>query len=230
MKKYDVFLFDADNTLYDFTRASATALELLFGENELTFSDNIPVDFFNVGLPFWAALERGEMSYDQVQTQRFNKLFETIGAKLDAAAFDKRYQYELGKSAFLIDGALEICRSIVSEGKQIFIITNGFLVCHTARAKYSNIHSYITDSFISEVIGFNKPAKEFFDHVLANIPAEKEKILVVGDSLSADIKGGNMAGIDTCWFNLHGIDNATGITPTYEIRKLSELEKFIARG
>jgi len=227
MKKYDAFLFDADNTLYDFNKASAAALEFMFAENKLDFSDNIPADFFDAGLPFWAALERGELSYDQVQIQRFNGLFETIGAKLDAAAFDARYQYELGKSAVLIDGALEICRGIMSNNKHIFIITNGFLACHTARAKYSAIHPYISDSFISEVIGFSKPAKGFFDHVLANIPFTKEKILIVGDSLSADIAGGNMAGIDTCWFNLHGIDNNTGTTPTYEIRKLFELEKFI---
>ena len=142
--------------------------------------------------------------------------------------FNEKYLFELGKGSFLIEGALEICREIVSYGKKIFIVTNGILATQEARIKNSLIKDYISDSFISEGIGFQKPNIKYFEYVFLNIPQiEKDKILIIGDSLSADIAGGNNADIDTCWFNESRIENQTDITPTYEISSLKELQNFI---
>jgi 2-haloacid dehalogenase len=47
--------------------------------------------------------------------------------------------------------------------------------------------------------------------------------LIVGDSLSADIQGGQLAGIDTCWFNPQKKKNDTNWISTYEIGRLQEL-------
>ena len=43
----------------------------------------------------------------------------------------------------------------------------------------------------------------------------------------ADIKGGQNAGIDTCWVNLKNIINDTGIIPKYEVKKLEELFEIL---
>jgi len=225
VKKYDIFLFDADNTLYDFDRASAHALEILLTKYGYGYSSNLPATFINLTADLWKALEKGEISGEDLQTERFKRLFELLGATHDPTKFNDEYIYEMGSSSFLIDGALEICQQITQNGKHLYIVTNGFLATGKARAAFSAIEKYKSGTFASEEVGYNKPAKAFFDHVLANIP--KGEVLIVGDSLSADIAGGNAAGIDTCWFNPKGLTNKTGIIPTYEISNLTELQKFI---
>jgi len=228
MKKYDIFLFDADGTLYDFDKASAYALEVLFNKHNLRYSDDIPQRFIEVGAGLWASYEAGKISDKELQKLRFSRLFDELGIQNDPYAFNGDYMYELGKNAFLIDGALEICQKITSNGKKIFIITNSFSKTCEARAKHSPIECYISGCFVSEAIGYKKPDREYFKHVFSGIPpVSKEQILVVGDSLSADIAGGNVVGVDTCWLNLHGVENHTGIVPTYEICKLSEVERFV---
>ena len=224
MKEYDIFLFDADNTLYDFDKASAHAIKLLFNEYGFTYYDDIPARFLDIGIQLWERYEKGELSDADLQKLRFVGLLDGLGITHDPVQLNARYMYELGKCSFLVDGALEVCRHIATAGKQIYIITNGFWPTHEARIQHSPIQEYMSSFFVSELIGHKKPSTEFFAHVLSCIPsADKSKILVVGDSLSADIAGGINAGIDTCWFNPQGLENRTGIMPTYEINKLLEL-------
>ena len=51
----------------------------------------------------------------------------------------------------------------------------------------------------------------------------KEKTLMIGDSLTADIQGGNNAGIDTIWYNSHHLENHTQAQPTYEVHSYKDL-------
>ncbi|VJE06598.1 haloacid dehalogenase-like hydrolase [Streptococcus pneumoniae] len=51
----------------------------------------------------------------------------------------------------------------------------------------------------------------------------KEKTLMIGDSLTADIQGGNNAGIDTIWYNPHHLENHTQAQPTYEVYSYQDL-------
>ena len=226
MKNYDIFLFDADNTLYDFDRAVANALEVLFSTHRFSYSPNIPGRFIDIGMALWERYESGDMTDIELQHTRFSQLFQECGITHCPVEFTEQYHYELGKCAFLIDGAEEICKTLTNAGKQIYIITNGFLATYQARVKHSAIEKYVTECFVSEIIGYKKPRKEFFDYVLSHLAqVDKSNMLIVGDSLGADIAGGNAMGIDTCWFNLHNVANKTEILPTYEIQKLSELAK-----
>lgn len=159
---------------------------------------------------------------------RFKQLFEEIGVAYDAVEFNKRYLYELGRGGQLIDGALEICREIYSCNKKIYIVTNGILATQQSRIENSLIETYVSDFFVAEFVGFHKPHISYFDYVFQHIPkVEKSRILIIGDSLSADIAGGNNAGIDSCWFNATGMKNeAEAVVPTYEISTLYELRQF----
>jgi len=228
MKKYDIFLFDADGTLYDYNKAEAHALKATFKHYNFDYSENVRLKYREINAEVWHSYEQGEISKDELKTVRFVRLFDVLGIKCNIHEFSEEYMFELGKCAFLIDGALEICKAIVSHGKQLFIVTNGVVTTQDARIKHSPIEEYISAHFISEVIGHQKPRAEYFEHVFSHLPqAPKDTILIIGDSLSADIAGGNNAGIDSCWFNEHGIENRTKIKPTYEIIELSELQNFI---
>jgi 2-haloacid dehalogenase len=228
VNKYDIFLFDADNTLYDYDKAEAHALKTMFDCCGFEYSENLRTIYREINSQAWRDYENGKISKTDLQTIRFERFFGKIGVRHDPSDFNARYLAELGRGTFLIDGALEVCKDIVSHSKQIFIVTNGILATQESRINHSLIKNYITDFFVSEFVGYQKPDTQYFEYVFAHIPKiPKEKILIIGDSLTADIVGGINAGIDSCWFNEHGHDNNSDIKPTYEIRKLRELIKFV---
>lgn len=81
---------------------------------------------------------------------------------------------------------------------------------------------------ISEEVGCQKPHPGIFDYAFTNLAiSNKSKVLMVGDSLTSDIQGGNKYGIDTCWFNPSRKTNTSGIQPTYEITSLMELPNSV---
>ena len=228
MKKYEVFLFDADNTLYDYDKAEEYALRTMFENCGFMYAEHVRMKYREINTAVWECYEKGEISKSDLQTLRFNRLFDEIGVYHDTSDFNKKYLAELGKGTFLIEGAIEICKAIVSCERQIYIVTNGILATQEARIKHSLIKDYVSGFFVSEFVGFQKPDKEYFEYVFTHIPQiGKNKILIIGDSLTADIAGGNNAGIDSCWFNASGSKNRTEIIPTYEISHLSELRMFI---
>jgi YjjG family noncanonical pyrimidine nucleotidase len=228
MKKYDTFLFDADGTLFDYDMAEDNALKIMFDYCGFEYSQSIRQIYREKNFQVWASYEKGEITKEELQTLRFSRLFNDIGVHYDEKNFNERYLIELGKGSFLIDGALQICKEITSRNKNIFIVTNGILTTQKLRIEHSLIKEYISDFFVSEFVGFQKPHALYFDYVFSHIPqVNKDRILIIGDSLTADIAGGNNAGIDSCWFNKSGETNNTDITPTYEINSLSELNKFI---
>jgi len=228
MKKYDIFLFDADNTLYDYDLAEKNALTTIMAQQGLNYSEEVREKYREINMDAWARFENGEITKAELQSSRFERLFKHMDVSVDGTTFNKLYLEQLGRGSFLIDGAYEICKSIVEHEKKLYIVTNGLLATQEARIKHSKISQYISGAFISEVVGFEKPHVKYFEHVFSNIPSvSNEQVIIIGDNLRADIAGGINAGIDTCWFNLRLEENKTGIAPTYEITKLSELYKFI---
>ena len=236
MKTYDIFLFDADHTLYDFDKAEKYALQTTFETCGFPYDQVVYTKYKEINNSVWSAYEKGELAGDDFPSIRFARLFQAFGITYDAKAFDIQYLTALGNASFLLEGAVEICQQIVAKGKPIFIITNGIQKTQEARIKHSLIQPYISRTFISGAIGYQKPDRRFFEYVLARIPSvRKEKILIIGDSLSADIAGGNNIGIDTCWYNPHGTKisqkertlSGAPIKPTYEINCLQQVTIFL---
>ncbi len=159
-----------------------------------------------------------------MQVLRFKQLFDALRIECDPKRFNEEYLIELGKGSFLINGAFELCSSICENHKKAYIVTNGISATQTARLENAVIKPFISDLFISENIGYQKPNPMYFEYVFSHIPDfDKRKTIIVGDSLSADIAGGIAAGIDSCWYNKSHIKNETAIIPTYEIYSLREL-------
>jgi len=227
LKTYDVFLFDADGTLFDYDKAEEHALKAMFDRCGFVYSENIRQVYRDINEKAWKDYENGIVTKTELQSVRFERLFDAMGVRRDAMEFNLQYLYELGKGSYLIDGAYEICSEIVSKGKKIYIVTNGIITTQESRIKHSLIKDYVTDFFVSEFVGYQKPQIEYFDYVFSHIQkVEKDKILIIGDSLSADIAGGNNAGIDSCWYNASGAANNTEIIPTYEIKSLYDVRMF----
>ena len=222
MKKYQVLLFDLDDTLLDFQKNEYEALGALFQRLNHPLTDEIRRLYHGINQDMWRAYERGELEREVLLNTRFARLFEAMGEQVDGPMAEGIYREELGKGAFLIDGALEVCTAL-SRRYPICIATNGVGRTQRQRLTDSGLAPLVSQVFVSEEIGCAKPGEPFFRYVfdhLEGIPPRD--MLLVGDSLSSDIRGGINSGMDTCWYNPKGAESGD-MAPTYEISNLREL-------
>jgi 2-haloacid dehalogenase len=228
MKKHYPWLwFDADNTLFDYNRAETIALLKSFQLFNLRFDERYMDTYRSINQDLWHSLERQEIKPEVLRVRRFELFLEAIKLNASSEQLAGTYIEQLGLCFDLIDGAYEVLNALQGRSK-IAIVTNGLTAVQRSRLELSPIKPFITDLIISEEIGAAKPHAAFFDTVFArtgNPP--KGDVLIIGDSLSSDIKGGSDYGIDTCWFNPAAIPLPTDLTITYEIRDLRELLELI---
>ena len=218
-----VFL-DLDDTILDFRRGERIALCKAFDEKKIEYDDELIKRYVEINLDCWRALERGEMSRDEVLMGRFERLFDQVGISENAYEVQEIYEKALSREHDFLPGGRELLEELKSSGKyKIYMATNGIPEVQIPRIADSGVGEYFDGIFISENIGFSKPDKRFFEKCFENIPNfNKEETIIVGDSLSSDIQGGINAGIFTCHFNPKNRPYYS-IKPDYTINSLSEL-------
>lgn len=226
--KYQVIIFDADGTLFDFEKSETEAIKntsLHFGIN---YDESYHLNVYkNINTKIWKEFEEGKITQKELKTERFNRFFKEINMELSPEDFALKYMEELSLGSFLFDDSTSLIENLHGKAK-LTILTNGLTLVQNGRIKKSTIAKYFDDIVISEEVGCSKPNKEIFEIALKNINhVDKSKVLIVGDSLTSDIKGGINFGIDTCYYNPKGIENNTDIKPTYEIKSLLELESIL---
>ncbi|WP_141433939.1 YjjG family noncanonical pyrimidine nucleotidase [Bacillus sp. 03113] len=227
MKKYQTLFFDVDDTLLDFGAAENMALRLLFEDQKIPLTAEIEAYYKKINQGLWRSFEEGKIDRDEVVNTRFSILFKEFGQVIDGVLLEKNYRSYLEEGHQLVHGALELITDLQNQ-YDLYIVTNGVSKTQDKRLRNSGLYPLFKDIFVSEDTGFQKPMKEYFDYVFARIPYfSVEKGLIIGDSLNADIKGGQRAGLDTCWFNPKMKPNDTGIISTYQIKKLKELNRIL---
>ena len=221
-------LWDVDGTLLNFVYSQRMALTQCFQTAGLSIDDEILERYSQINDSYWKRLELGQVTKAQLLNGRFLDLFEEYGVKgVDVEAFRHEYQEALGNIFAYIDDSLSICRSLQGQVKQ-YVITNGVTSTQRSKLKLSGLGDCMEELFISEQIGAPKPGKAFFDVVLDRLEEkDKSRILVVGDSLTSDIKGGVMAGLKTCWYRPEGEVNRTEYQADYEISNLHEIYEIL---
>ncbi len=227
MAKYDLVLIDADNTLLDFDMAEEIALEKTFEHYGFDYSNEILKKYRKINSFMWKEFEHGRMDKAILQVERFSRLIKECNLKAEAVDFNKTYLSFLSEGGNLIDGALEVCREL-SCHCTIAIVTNGISTTQRNRLKCSAIAPYIKYIIVSEDAGYNKPHEGFFQYTFDVCGwLDKEKAIIIGDSLNADIKGGADFGITTCWYNPTNVNSGNDIRIDYEIKNLRELPGIV---
>ena len=225
MIKY-LFL-DLDNTILDFTKAESVAIRKTMSVYGLEPTDALARRYSEVNDRHWKALERGELTRDQVVVGRFAAFFGEQGIAVDAAAVAKTYETLLSQGHYFLPGAEEAVERL-SKKYRLFLASNGTASVQKGRMTSANLYRFFETVFVSQEIGYNKPSVEYFNACFDSIAGfDKEKAIIVGDSLSSDIKGGINAGIDTCWYAPHGRSAPPDLAITYTVRHLMDIAPII---
>ena len=221
MVKY-LFL-DMDDTILDFHRAEAVAIRKTLAGFGVEPTEEVCRRYSQINDWHWKALERKEITREQVLTGRFEVLFGELGLTVDSKECAGRYTQNLSQGDFVLPGAEDVLKALQGN-YQLYLASNGTTWVQKARIAGSGIGKYFDAIFISQEMGANKPALEFFDACFRAIPGfNKEKAMIVGDSLTSDILGGKNAGIATCWYNPKGKPRNPDILPDHEIAALADL-------
>ncbi len=221
--RYPWILFDADGTLFDYDAAEEAALAASFARIGHSFLPEHSEIYRSINGRMWLELEAGTTTQQRLRVERFEELFETIGANIDPVRFGDDYTANLSTQTGLIDGA-ESTVAALAQVARLMLITNGLAQVQRPRFAASSIHRHFKGLVISEEVGAAKPDPQIFDAAFATMNhPRKSQVLMVGDSLTSDIKGGNDYGIDTCWFNPSGRALQNGVEPTHEIHRIDEL-------
>lgn len=221
-------LFDADNTLLDFSRASKNALWKTLQDNGRECNDGIFAVYKHVNAKVWAEFEQGKISALVLRKRRFEWFFKEIGEKdLAPGRFNEAYLENVIALSVTYKGVPEMLSQLKKDYK-LSIVTNGLKEVQRPRFERLQLLPFFDSVVVSDEIGVAKPHVDYFNHVYESInnPPPKEEILIVGDNLKSDIQGGLNFGIKTCWLH-HGKKNDTAIKPHFAIPKVDHLHQIL---
>lgn len=221
------FLFlDLDDTILDFHKAERIAIAKTIRDFGVEPTEEILARYHVINKWHWEQLELGKMTRAEVLVNRFAALFSELGVEVDAPACARVYEKNLSMGHYFLPGAEEAVDRLHKKYR-LFLASNGTAVVQKGRMTSANLYRFFEKVFVSQEIGYNKPSKEYFEACFAQIPGfDRKKALMVGDSLSSDIKGGINAGLKTVWVNPTHAGSGE-IKPDYQIEALSQLEALL---
>ena len=227
--KYEFILIDLDQTIFDFKQAEKNALGRTIRAFGLEPTEEVLQRYEVINRGLWSALEQGTVTHQQVLEDRFGNLFAEFGVPVDKVACSAAYGEGLSERHYYLPGAEAALEKL--QGKyHLYIASNGTAKVQRKRMDSADLYRFFDDIFISQEIGVEKPDRAFFEGAFAKIPNfDPGRAMIVGDSLTSDIRGGNNAGIATCWVNADGKSRDPAIRVNYEIRSLAELPELLEK-
>lgn len=225
---FKVLLWDIDGTLLNFKIAQSRGMKAAFLELGLgELSDELVEEYSAINDKYWERLERGEITKAQVLTGRFEEFIALHNFDTDAVTLCDTYESKLSETIIPIENSLELVEELSPVFNQ-YAVTNGAYSVQRKKLDDSGLADLLDGDFISDSVGYEKPSKLFFDYVFDNIlKVEKDEILIIGDSITSDMLGGNNAGIKTCWYNPNHLPLSKPVTIDYEISSLNEIKDII---
>ena len=222
---YTHILLDIDDTLLDFGGSEHIAMAAACARFEVDYTEELLSAFRHINHDLWSKYERKEVTLTHLRRERFNKLIRCVDPEIVVDDFGSHFISTLVDSPVLVDGALDLVKYL-SERYKICLLSNGVREMQVQRIANAGIAPYVSDLIVSEDIGHGKPAPEIYDYAFEKLGIrDKGCTLMLGDSLSSDIAGGQNYGIDTCWYN-PGRKTAPDPAPRFEIHHLMEATRL----
>lgn len=225
----EFLLLDLDDTILDFHKAERIAIAKTIRDFGVEPTEEVLGRYHVINKWHWEQLELGTMTREEILVGRFDVLFREWDREVDAVAVARTYEKNLATGHYFLPGAEEAVE-ILHKKYRLFLTSNGTATVQKGRMTSANLYRFFEKVFVSQEIGHNKPAKAYFDACFAQIPGfDPAKTMIVGDSLSSDIRGGINAGIKTCWVNPAHLAAKADVIPDYEIEALSQLPALLER-
>ena len=219
----EFLLLDLDDTILDFHMQEHFAIRKTLSAVGVEPTDDVCDLYSKINLRHWSMLEKGEITREKLAWHRFSELFEVLGVEADPHKTSQLYWENLATGHYFLPGAEETVKALAKKYK-LYMVTNGTASVQHSRIASAGLAPFFAGIFISQEIGADKPAKAYFESCFAQIPGfAQEKAMIIGDSLSSDIRGGKNAGIATCWVNPKGKIAPPENKPDYEIKSIVEL-------
>ena len=226
-KVFKAVLLDVDGTLLDFNESAKEAMVRAFNVVGVKYSEKVFITFHTVNDRLWQRIEKGEITRAELHKIRWKTIYEELGVKADYDLTERLFLAGLNEIAVPVKDALETVKYL-SKKYKVYTASNAPYTQQVNRLTTSGILPYITKILNFETLGIHKPQKEFFDKCAeAVLPANKSQTVIIGDSLSADIKGGRDIGITTVWFNENGKKIAEDRIFDYEINSLKDIKNIL---
>ena len=224
---FEYLFLDLDDTILDFHKAERIAIAKTIRDFGVEPTEEVLGRYHVINKWHWEQLELGNMTRDQVLENRFGMLFAELGVAADKRACARAYERNLSVGHYFLPGAEEAVDRL-SKKYRLFLASNGTASVQKGRMTSANLYRFFEKVFVSQEIGHNKPSPAYFEAAFAQIPGfDKSRCLMVGDSLTSDIRGGINAGIRTCWVNPRHDPHPKDIRPDYEIEYLHQLEGLL---
>lgn len=216
-------LIDIDNTLLDFDKCAKSAIENACAVHGIKFQQKIYEAFAVINEGFWKQIERGELTKSELHRIRWATIFKHCGIDYDGPSFELTFRKTVAESSDKVDGAEELLKYL-STKYTVCVASNAAHSQQKNRLDKADLSKYIDKFFVSWDIGFDKPSKQFFSACLKELDGlKKDEVMMIGDSLTADIKGGIDFGIKTCWFNKFNAVLPKDINPNFVVKSLTEI-------
>ncbi|WP_320129536.1 YjjG family noncanonical pyrimidine nucleotidase [uncultured Sphaerochaeta sp.] len=225
---YRNLFLDADGTLFDFSLAERRAFSLL--AQQLGFPDteeNLEL-YGEVNEKCWKELEQGITTLQELKTQRFKIFLALLGIPVEGTEVSSAYETHLSRQGLLFPESKSTLETLIKRGYRLYLASNGISFVQRGRLAASSLEKYFTDIFISEEVGFQKPDPRFFAYMLqkADLQDKQEECIMIGDSESSDMQGGQNSNLDTLWIHTEETSCSLAQKPTYECKSIEEILDF----
>lgn len=227
MKKIKAILYDVDGTLLDFETQEEVALSYCFKKYNLGELSEEKLELYKrINLGYWEMFENNLITKEKLVVKRFEDYLEALGVKLNAEEVNDTYFSKLGDTIVFKDNSYELVKSLKGKIKQ-YVVTNGAIRVQKTKLAKSGFDKLMDDVFISDEVGYQKPRKEFFDAIKNRLgDIANDEILIVGDSLTSDMKLADNCNLISCFYNPKKKDYKVDFKIDYEISDLNEVKKI----
>jgi YjjG family noncanonical pyrimidine nucleotidase len=219
-------LFDLDGTLFDYDTSEREAVAATLADAGVDPTDEVIGTYRRINARHWQALERGETTAARLRRERWEEVLGEHGiAGVDVDGLAERYLGHLAAGSHLVEGAVEVVAA-VADAYPVAYITNGLADVQRPRIDASPLAAYTDVMIISDEVGVAKPHPAIFEAALDGLGAPpRDRAIMVGDNLVADIGGAAQIGMQTVW--LAGPDvpmpQVDAVVPTHRITDLRQL-------
>lgn len=220
-------LIDIDNTLLDFDKCAKTAVKEIMRQFSLPVTDKDLEDFIKISDSLWEQIEKGTITRPEMYKKRSSTFLNNLGYTADADLMERLFREHIKVSKETVDGAEDLLAYLHTK-YTISAISNASHDQQSKRLELANLFRYVDNCFTSNQIGSEKPNAKFFDYCFNALDnPKKEEVILIGDSITADVIGGKNYGIKTCYFEFKSPKKTYNVTPDYKVYSLAEIKSIL---